>query len=38
MTEMEELAYQRWDGNRIAEKQFLYDPAQRQPKPVQSGA
>jgi hypothetical protein len=37
MAEMEELAYQRWDGNRIAEEQFFYDPAQRQPKPVRSG-
>lgn len=37
VTEMEELAYQRWDGNYIAEEQFFYDPAQRQPKPVQSG-
>jgi len=29
-TEMEELAYQRWEGNQIAEEQFFYDPAQRQ--------
>jgi ketosteroid isomerase-like protein len=28
---MEELAWQRWDGERIAEEQFFYDPAQRQP-------
>lgn len=28
---MEELAYQRWEGERIAEEQFFYDPAQRQP-------
>jgi hypothetical protein len=27
-TEMEELAYQRWEGERIAEEQFFYDPAQ----------
>ena len=27
-TRMEELAYQRWDGERIAEEQFFYDPAQ----------
>ena len=27
-TEMEELAYQRWDGERIIEEQFFYDPAQ----------
>ncbi len=26
--EMEELAYQLWDGDRIAEEQFFYDPAQ----------
>jgi hypothetical protein len=26
--EIEELAYQRWDGERIAEEQFFYDPAQ----------
>lgn len=29
MTRMEELAYQRWEGERIAEEQFFYDPAQR---------
>jgi hypothetical protein len=28
-TRMEELAYQRWQGERIAEEQFFYDPAQR---------
>jgi hypothetical protein len=28
---MEELAYQRWDGERIAEEQFFYDPAQLAP-------
>lgn len=31
-TEMEELAYQRWEGERIAEEQFFYDPAQLVPK------
>jgi hypothetical protein len=31
-TEMEELAYQRWNGERIAEEQFFYDPAQVVPK------
>lgn len=31
-TEMEELAYQRWEGERIAEEQFFYDPAQLAPK------
>jgi ketosteroid isomerase-like protein len=25
---MEELAWQRWDGERIAEEQFFYDPGQ----------
>ena len=28
-TRMEELAYQRWVGERIAEETFFYDPAQR---------
>jgi hypothetical protein len=32
VTEMEELAYQRWEGERIAEEQFFYDPAQLAPK------
>lgn len=26
---MDELAYQRWDGDLIAEERFYYDPAQR---------
>jgi len=30
---MEELAYQRWEGDRIAEEKFFYDPAQLQWKP-----
>ena len=30
-TRIEELAYQRWEGERIAEERFFYDPAQRQP-------
>lgn len=29
---MEELALQRWEGDRIAEERFFYDPAQRVPK------
>jgi hypothetical protein len=33
-TRMEELAYQRWEGERIAEEQFFYDPVQRTPRPV----
>lgn len=35
VTQMEELAYQRWDGERIAEETFFYDPAQRVPKKIQ---
>ena len=31
LTRMEELAYQHWKGERIAEEQFFYDPAQRVP-------
>jgi len=31
-TRMEELAYQRWQGERIAEEQFFYDPGQLVPK------
>ena len=29
---MEELAYQHWEGERIAQEQFFYDPAQLVPK------
>jgi len=29
VTRMEELAYQRWDGERVAQETFFYDPAQR---------
>lgn len=36
VTHMEELAYQRWDGERIAEETFFYDPAQRIPKQVEA--
>ena len=32
VTHMEELAYQRWEGERIAEESFFYDPAQRVPR------
>ena len=32
LTHMEELAYQRWEGERMAEEQFFYDPAQRIPR------
>lgn len=31
-TRMEELAYQRWEGELIAEETFFYDPAQRERK------
>ena len=37
-THMEELAYQRWIGEGIAEETFFYDPAQRAPKPPPAGA
>ena len=30
-THMEELTYQRWEGERIAQEQFFYDPAQLTP-------
>jgi len=32
VTDMDEIAYQRWEGDRIAEEKFFYDPAQRMPK------
>ena len=32
VTEMEEVACQRWEGERIAEETFFYDPAQRVPR------
>ena len=32
-TRMEELAYQRWEGERIAEEKFFYDPSQLRPRP-----
>jgi hypothetical protein len=31
---IEELAYQRWDGEKIAQEQFFYDPKQFIPKPA----
>jgi hypothetical protein len=36
VTQMEELAYQRWEGELIAEETFFYDPAQRVPQEVQT--
>jgi hypothetical protein len=32
VTRMEELAYQRWEGERVAEETFFYDPAQLVPR------
>lgn len=32
-TRLEELAYQRWEGERIAQEKFFFDPAQMSPKP-----
>ena len=32
VTHMEEIAYQRWEGERVAEETFFYDPAQRIPR------
>ena len=32
VTRMEELACQRWEGERIAEETFFYDPAQLEPR------
>jgi len=32
VTEMEELAHQRWAGERICEERFFYDPAQLVPR------
>ena len=31
-THMQELAWQRWEGERIAQEIFFYDPAQRVPQ------
>ena len=31
-TRIEELAYQRWEGERVAEEKFFYDPQQLQPR------
>jgi ketosteroid isomerase-like protein len=35
VTRMEELAYQRWEDERIVEEQFFYDPAQLAPQGAQ---
>jgi hypothetical protein len=35
VTRMEELAYQRWEGQRIVEETFFYDPGQLAPRAAQ---
>ena len=32
VTRIEEIAYQRWEGEKIAEETFFYDPVQREPR------
>ena len=32
VTEIEEIAYQRWNKEFISEEKFFYDPSQLQPK------
>jgi hypothetical protein len=34
-TRMDELAYQRWEGDRVAEEKFFYDPRQLAQKDAQ---
>lgn len=36
VTHIEEVAYQRWEGERIAEETFFYDPSQQIPKKPQA--
>ena len=36
-TRMEELAYQRWSGERVVEETFFYEPAQLVPRKAPSG-
>jgi hypothetical protein len=36
VTRIEELAYQHWEGRRIAEETFFYDPGQLVPKLAQA--
>jgi hypothetical protein len=33
-TRLEELAWQRWEGDRIAQEEFFYDPTQMRPGPA----
>lgn len=35
VTQMEEIAYQRGEGERVAEETFFHDPAQKVPKKLQ---
>lgn len=35
LTRLDELAYQRWQGDRIAEERFYYDPGQLRPQTAQ---
>ncbi len=35
ISEIEELTYQQWRGERIAQEQFFYDPATFKPKDIQ---
>jgi len=37
-TRMEELAYQRWEGERVVEETFFYDPAQLVPRKPTTGS
>ena len=36
VTRMEEMAWQRWEGDRIVEETFFYDPAQMVPKRIEA--
>lgn len=36
VTRMQELAHQRWEGERIVEETFFYDPAQLVPRAAQA--
>jgi hypothetical protein len=38
VTRMEEMAWQRWEGERIVEETFFYDPAQLAPQPGSAAA
>jgi hypothetical protein len=34
VTTLEEIAWQRWQGEKVAEESFFYDPAQIAPRPA----